>query len=95
MKQLQRWARVVNIDPLGEDRGGPYFGGGGGLGAPVVSYAPRPMLFDSFSLAIIVVLVVVLSVFYVSSLFQADAEIGNTNVTGRLTNRLETSESCS
>lgn len=46
------------IEPLGKNRGGPYLGGGeGGLGVPVVSYAPRPMLVDSFSLAIIVVLV--------------------------------------
>lgn len=38
-----------------------------------MSYAPRPMLLDSFSLAIIVVLVDVSSASYVSLLFHAEA----------------------
>ena len=79
--QLQRGARVVNIGPLGKGRWGPYFGGGGGLGAPVVSYAPRPMLLDSFSLAIIVVLVGVSSALYVSAMLHAVVKFGNANVT--------------
>lgn len=74
---LSRW---------GKDRRGPYFGGGGGLGVPVVSYAPRPMLLDSFSLAIIVV-IEAWSAFYVSTLLHASAKIGNASVTGQLTNR--------
>ena len=39
-----------------------YFGGGGGgLGQPVVSYAPRPMLVDSHSRSIILLVVNVVS----------------------------------
>ena len=74
-------AKVQTIGPLGKCCG-PYFGGGGGLGAPVVSYAPRPMLLDSFSLEIIVVLVGVSSTLYVSTWFHVDFKFGNANVTG-------------
>lgn len=67
----------MNVDPLGKSRWGPYFGGGGGLGVPVVSYAPRPMLLDLFSLEIIVVLVDVPSALYVSGLFHGGVKSGN------------------
>ena len=45
------------------------------------------MLLDSFSLAIIVVLVDVSSGLYISTLFHADAKYNIANVTARLTNR--------
>jgi hypothetical protein len=60
-----------------------------------VSYAPRPMLLDSFSLAIIVVLMDVSSALYVSSLLHGDAKNGNMHVTGQLTNRPKKRVGCS
>jgi hypothetical protein len=48
----------------------PYLGGGGGgLGVPVVSYAPRPMLLDSDSLKIMLLMSVLSSALYVSKPF--------------------------